>query len=509
MLFLRTDANTQIGTGHLMRCLALAQAWQKEEDRPVFLTCCESKSLYEPIRKAGMTLTPLEHTHPDPLDVQATLCSLEDFRKQYGASRRTVWVVLDGYHFDPGYQQSLREGGYPLVVIDDTAHWPRYYADLVLNQNINAEKLDYDCLPNTSMLLGPRYVQLREEFLSWRGWKRHIPQKARRLLVTMGGSDPNNATLQVMRAIEKLNVRELETILVVGASNPHFHKLLEAVSHSKSKIRLEYNCPEMSKLMSWADFAISAAGITCWELAFMGVPSAVLALAENQRAVAQALHEAGVATNLGWYEQIDPETIAQVLNKLRLSGQKRETMSALGRTLVDGFGPDRVLAHLRGHPIRLRRVVEQDAAMLFKWANDIHVRAVSFSSEPISWQEHLNWLASKVSDPLCFFFVAVNKEERLIGQARFDLKGEEADISVSLDPHFRGMGNGRALIRLACQKVRRLSGANVIHAYVKKDNDRSIKAFLGSGFERVGETTIHGKQSVHLVSKNGDKDELH
>ena len=92
--------------------------------------------------------------------------------------------MLDGYHFRPSYQLRVKDSGHPLLVIDDMAHLDHYYADVVLNQNIHAEQLDYSCEPYARMLLGSRYVLLRREFWPWREWQREIPQVAHKVLVT-------------------------------------------------------------------------------------------------------------------------------------------------------------------------------------------------------------------------------------------------------------------------------------------------------------------------------------
>ena len=166
-LIVRADASTQIGTGHLMRCLALAQAWKDAGSQVTFITACHSEGLLERLREEGFNLHRLACSYPDAGDW--------DYTQNVLTISPDAWVVLDGYHFDEVYQQRVKEGGQRLLVIDDMAHLKHYYADIVLNQNLHAEQLKYSCEPQTRLLLGTRYALLRREFLAWRDWQREVP----------------------------------------------------------------------------------------------------------------------------------------------------------------------------------------------------------------------------------------------------------------------------------------------------------------------------------------------
>ncbi len=334
-LLIRADASTRIGIGHMMRCLALAQAWQAEGGCAVFLSHCESDAMIQRIKATGIGYIPLDEPHNATTDLRQTLDCLKE--------QDVDWLVLDGYHFDPGYQQTVRVAGYRLLVIDDTAHLPEYHADILLNQNLNAERLRYKYDVDTTLLLGTRYVLLRQEFLAWRGWQREIPNVAHKVLVTMGGGDPDNVTLKVIHALEQVQVDGLETVVVVGSSNPHYEILQSAIRNLQPKIRLERNAPNMPELMTWADMAVSAGGSTCWELAFIGVPNVILVLADNQQGIAEGLEQAGAVTNVGWYSKVSENSITNAVEGVINAREKRYQMSEVGRRLVDGHGVGRVV----------------------------------------------------------------------------------------------------------------------------------------------------------------------
>lgn len=337
-LLIRADASTIIGTGHVMRCLALAQAWQENEGPVIFALAHSTPSLLARLEAEQFYVVSLAVEPGSDEDAQATI----HLAQQQGAT----WIVADGYHFDSGYQLRIKQAGLHLLVIDDYGHADHYYADIVLNQNISAsDSLYTNREPSTRLLLGTRYVLLRREFWQWQGWQREIPDIARKVLVTMGGGDPENVTFKVIQALQQVELVQFEAIVVVGGSNPHRAMLQQSV-HDTPHIKLVQDVTNMPELMAWADVAIAAGGSTNWELALLGVPTIILVLAENQRPIAEHLHAHSVAVNLGWHYEITPEDIHQTFEPLLSNGTQRSAMVQSGQDLVDGYGSYRVIEAL-------------------------------------------------------------------------------------------------------------------------------------------------------------------
>lgn len=337
-LIIRADAGTQIGTGHLMRCLALGQAWQDSGGEIVFVTACQSDDLLQRLRDERFDIHPLTHPYPDSGDWNYT--------KDILAAHPGAWVVLDGYHFDEVHQQRVKEAGHQLLVIDDMAHLKHYYADIVLNQNLRAEELHYSCEPYTRLLLGTRYVLLRREFLAWKEWRREIPEVARRVLVTLGGGDPENHTLKVIQALQRVDVPGLEATVVIGASNPHAEVLEAGARQSRIPTRLIRNAKNMPELMAWADVAVSSAGSTVWELLSLATPTLALILADNQCYIAGGVVELGVGQSLGWARNVSAESLAKAITVLLKDFNLRAKISKGARYVVDGRGTQRILKTL-------------------------------------------------------------------------------------------------------------------------------------------------------------------
>lgn len=492
-MLIRADASARIGTGHLMRCLALAQAWKAQGGQVTFITACDSEDLRQSLSDEGFHVITLERSYPEPADWEVTAEVL--------AAHPDAWVVLDGYHFDPVYQRQVKETGHPLLVVDDMAHLNHYYADVVLNQNIDAERLRYSCEPYTRLLLGTRYVLLRPEFLAWRGWQREMPKEAHKVLVTLGGGDPDNQTLKVIQSLQRIDTDELEVVVVVGASNPHFLELRPAAHNSPFAMHLVENVTNMPELMAWADVAVSAGGSTCWEMAFMGLPSLILVLAENQRGIAERLDDRGIALNLGWYAQISELDLAQALKILMCSLARRAAMSEKGRQLVDGAGTDRVVSVLYelaqtvpgADHLRVRHARFQDAEILWQWTNDSSVRANSFHPESIPLDEHIKWYKAKLASPDTRIWI-LELNQVPVAQIRYDrIHTDAAEMSFSVVSDYRGRGLGTKALILTSGMACRELGVKRLKGVVFSSNAASMRAFTKAGFECVSQEQVFDK----------------
>lgn len=151
--------------------------------------------------------------------------------------------------------------------------------------------------------------------------------------------------------------------------------------------------------------------------------------------------------------------------------------------------------------LTLRQVRKDDCWLLWEWANDPTVRAVSFSSELISWETHVEWFQSKLEDPHCLFFIAVDGEGTPIGQVRYDISDDNAVISISTAKEFRGKSYGSEIIRIASERVFNVSSVGTIHAHVKQGNEASTRAFTKAGFRDAETISVHGHRAVHLTLK--------
>lgn len=489
---MRVDADASIGAGHFTRCLALAQAWRDRRGEVIFVTTCKRSELLNRLKEEGIGIRHITAAYPDKRDLEETLTILSDYPLS--------WVVLDGYHFGSSYQKKIRKTDHRTMCIDDTASLEQYHADVVLNQNIHAHDLQYNCLPVTKLLFGTEFALLQRVFLDYIAWEREIPDVGRHLLVTMGGADKDNITLKVLEALHKITDDRLEVVIAVGAENPHDEAIKSAVKRLKVRVRLMHDVINMAELMAWADVAISAAGSTSWELAFMGLPSLLCVSADNQFPIANKLHAGGVAACLGWHEDLCVEKIATRLSHLMMDVDHRSDMSRRGRLLVDGGGVLRVIDAMRRVKIKLRDACEDDCEMILEWANEPAVRSASFSSEPIPWEAHLAWFQKKLTDTSAYFFIVLDEEDRPIGQVRFDVKADDtAHISASVHSKERCRGYGSLSIDLAVNAIFRKTSVHTVHAYIKEGNHASLRAFGKASFKKQGMKKVRNFSAYDYV----------
>jgi UDP-2,4-diacetamido-2,4,6-trideoxy-beta-L-altropyranose hydrolase len=450
------------------------------------------------LEEVGAEIEAVDGEPGSPGDAERT----RDATRRLGAD----WLVLDGYHLSREFEQRARssEGVRLLVVDDGYAEYSR--ADLILNQNLHASPELYPSTgPQTRLLLGPRFALLRREFWGWQGRTRSVPEVGRRILVTLGGSDPENVTLKVIRALDRVRVSGIEAVAVLGAANPHRDAVTAAVQRSAMPVELRVDVTDMAELIAWADVAVAAGGTATWERAVLGLPSLVLILAENQRRLAEASEEAGVGRNLGVGAVLDEAAIARTLLELVHDHEARASMARRGPELVDGQGARRVCRLLGDALFTLRPACAGDCRQVWEWANEPQTRAVSFTPDPIPWEQHQHWFAARVSDPGCAFFVALDGAgQKPIGQVRFERDGDEAVISVSLDGPCRGRGYGPVVIRRASWEVFRRWPVGHILAWVRAENEPSRRAFLKAGFRLEGTAAVRGVLAQRLMLRRDE-----
>jgi len=340
VVMIRADASPGIGTGHVMRCLALAQAWQDDGGSVVLATAQLPQALKNRLQAERIEIN----------IVQSLAGSVEDAAETatVALERGAEWVVVDGYHFNAEYQKAVKNAGLKLLYVDDNGIQSHYHADLILNQNIHAAAALYEKRDaGTRLLLGTTYALLRREFRIFPKQSRPTPEMARWLLVTMGGSDPSNVTGKVLTALDLIDIPGLTVQVVVGGSNPHYEELQSLAAHSRVPIELLRNVADMPALMAQADMAVSAAGSSCWELAFMGVPTVLMVVAPNQLISAQKLNEAGLMHTIGRGMEWDDSELESAVGELLANPDRRLKMHRELKELVDGQGVFRVISDMK------------------------------------------------------------------------------------------------------------------------------------------------------------------
>ena len=491
-LIIRADAGPAIGHGHVMRCLALAQAWQDRGGRCVFLTSQPAPAIEARLSSEGFAV----------LRLDATPGSREDASQlaQSAMQQDARWAVIDGYHFGLEYQQILKSAGLKLLVIDDYGQIGAYAADIILDQNAGAREILYARRePATEVLLGTHYAMLRREFKSWGERKREIPPVARKILITMGGSDPENLTVRVVEALRKLDLPEVEATVVIGGGNARASNIKTLTEKSRDKLRVESNVRNMPELMAQADLAVASAGSTSWEICLLGLPAIIVDAAPNQLPLAQALNSADAAIHIP-KTKLTIDGLAETIRSLATSRDLRQKLSTNVSKFVDGRGAARVVSAMYLPTIALRTARPDDCRLLWEWASDSTVRLASFSPGPINWDEHRAWFQNKIEDPHCLILIAEDEQRRPLGQVRADFSAhQDAEIDISVSRAHRGMGFAPHLISQCVREVFNRTTAERVHAFIRPGNSASIRAFQKACFTSLGLDFVRGHQAFHYV----------
>lgn len=256
-------------------------------------------------------------------------------------------VVIDGYQFDAGFQHAIKTTGLKLVCIDDMGHAGQYVADIIVNQNLHAEEALYQSrLPGTVLLLGARYALLRREFWSWHDWRRETRDVATRVLLTIGGTDVENITGQVLRQLVN-DARGVELTAMIGAGFDHTAALSEMALSASFPVHILQDAEDVPALMAEADVAISAGGTSIWELAFMQVPILGIGRGRQEIVLLSRTDAAGISSTVGIYPDLDWSRLGGMLGGLLADATARRHMASLGRMVVDGAGGERVVRAIR------------------------------------------------------------------------------------------------------------------------------------------------------------------
>jgi UDP-2,4-diacetamido-2,4,6-trideoxy-beta-L-altropyranose hydrolase len=330
----RVDASLVIGSGHVMRCLTLADEMRSRGSHPLFLCRELPGDLISFIESRGYPVVRLK--------IAEDLCWEEDARQCTSAllaDGGVEWLVVDSYNLDASWESLLRSAARRLFVIDDLADRP-HDCDVLLDQNYYLDAATrYDGLTpaHCRTLIGPAFTLLRGEFQATRTKLRERDGHIRRILVFFGGSDLGNETLKTVQAIDTLNQPAIAVDVIIGQQNPHRNDL-ESYASILPGVTTHFNVSNMAEMVAAADLYVGAAGTTTWERCCLGLPSLVITVAANQVQATRDLDQLGVLTFLGDSSSVTSEQIAAAIRDCMSAPERMKSQANKGLQLVDGRG---------------------------------------------------------------------------------------------------------------------------------------------------------------------------
>lgn len=360
LITFRVDASIQIGSGHVMRCLALADALKNEGANCTFicrehsgnmLALIQSKGhgvVALPIKEANTSLSS-QHPRQEYLswldatsdeDAEQTITAIQSLTTDKPA--KPAWLIVDHYALDRDWEEQLKPYCQKIMAIDDLAD-RQHDCDLLLDQTFGRDERDYQVLvpEHCTILTGSYYALLRPEFAQWREYslqRRQQPQ-LKQLLITLGGMDKNNVTGQVLTALANSQLpSNCHIIIVMGEHAPWLESIKAQAQQLPWSTEVKVNVTHMAKLMANSDLCIGAAGSTTWERMCLGLPAIVMSIAANQSASNKELTNLGCIIYLGESHSIGSSIIISALNDCVSDPEKLKNQSQINQKLITGLG---------------------------------------------------------------------------------------------------------------------------------------------------------------------------
>ena len=504
----RVDASFIIGSGHVMRCLALAECLRVQGHYCLFLCRDHPGNRIDLVGKRGFDVLPLRNSD----------CELErgpnhnrdlkhsswphvswevDLRQVHNVLewREVDWLVVDHYGLDARWESEARSLCKGVLVIDDLADRD-HDCDVLVDQNYQQTNTRYvGRTPSVcAHLIGPKYALLGAEYRELHSQVKFRTGKVDRVLVYFGGADVNDITSLVLRTLKTHCLDQIQVDVVVDSKHPNSRGVQKLVS-DEPNFTLHMDLPTLSELMMEADLAIGAAGVVSWERCCLGLPTLVISLAENQKLVAHELHTGKYISWLGHIDELSLVEISQQISRFLVLGIA-ESWSRRCWELVDGRGVERLAFILSAGPeskLEARLATWEDEETLLDWANDPVVRRHAFDQSSITAEEHVKWLHELFANPETKkLFIVQSITGVPLGQVRFDKQGMGWEISYALDRKFRNRGLGANFLSSAISSMGQDLERVQLFGRVKTENVASIRVFEKLGFQRVddGESQI-------------------
>ena len=356
----RVDSSRSIGSGHVMRCLALAEEIQQSNPSTLICFVCKRHlgNVNNWIKLRGFTLLEFDLQHvsaqtltvpqareralpPHYMWVGGSIQSDGEKTAKYCKQQDVTWVVVDHYGLDYRWERLVCKSGVKLLAIDDLCDRV-HECDALLDQTYLRGREDYANLvpQNTKLLLGPDYALIARKFREKRCTKR--TQKAQsdrdfKVLITFGGADPTDFTSKTLEVLKRQSwFTNLKLTVVLG---PQYENtdLIELSLKELEGARILSSVTNIADLMVETDVCVSAAGSTVWELCCLGVPSILISTAGNQRDIAENLGRNEIMLRA---QQV--EEIPNLLHRLMTDQAMRELLSGNAKRICEGNGPEMV-----------------------------------------------------------------------------------------------------------------------------------------------------------------------
>ncbi|WP_280154591.1 UDP-2,4-diacetamido-2,4,6-trideoxy-beta-L-altropyranose hydrolase [Piscinibacter sp. XHJ-5] len=487
----RVDGGTVIGSGHVVRCLALAHELRALGREVHFICRPHDGHLGAAIEAKGFRLHLLPAGDASVAAPEARWLGA-DWRQDADETARVLggvrpeWLVVDHYGIDERWETVQAPHAARLLVIDDLANRP-HRAEWLVDQNLQPRPDRYrDRVPaGCRLLLGPRHALLRKAF---REQASRLPARdgaVRRMLACVGGADPQGVLPRILDAWQALGPERPALDIAVGAHSPKL-ALLRARCSALPGCTLHVDSEDIASLMAEADLLVCAAGTINWERCCLALPAVMTEIAANQRDNLRLLARQRTGVSIGRAEALAAADLAALLQRLLARPSLLKRMGQRCARLVDGLGAFRVAAAMSADDVALRPARESDGEAAWAWRNAESTRRYFTDPRPLPLARHLDWWHAAVADPRRSLLIA-HLGATGIGVVRLDHEDDAATVSIYLDPALTGLGLGAPLLDAARRwTAERCTGPRRLRAVIDPRNHASRRAFAAAGFHEEG-----------------------
>lgn len=473
-LAIRTNANHEIGIGHIHRTLAYAD-YISDFFEVTFYIDQTNEMVYDLVRKADYCV-----------EILPFKSVVQDISRMLN---RSQLIILDGYSFDTEYQKALKELGHKILIIDDLNAWQQL-ADVVINHAYTGSADDYQIGRETKLYTGFNYIILKEAFLKalFSGQRSNI----QRVLICIGGTDPNGYTCKIAQYM--LESTDKNITIITYSINTHYEALkqLEAANPERCKMLIGLNANELVTCFSSNDLAILQPSNIALEACAVGIGVALLQTADNQKFIKHNLLYSGCAVEftVDTFHTIADISLDTVNKQIAAQSQlpfKKARKNHRG-IIMDTF-------------LYFRLAEPADVDFVYACNNDKLTRQNSYNPNAIEYSSHKNWYENKIQSPDSIFLIFTLLDTHT-GMVRIDKVSSEHIISITIAPIFRGLGLAATMLRKASSFYFNKTNATEITAFIKTENMASYKAFLEAGFHLVETKLYNGSESYKMILKN-------
>jgi UDP-2,4-diacetamido-2,4,6-trideoxy-beta-L-altropyranose hydrolase len=464
----RCDASPEIGSGHVYRCMTLADELIARGWHCMFLSAPGSEDIVPALKDSKYNLA---RTQIDDLD--------------------TDILIVDHYELNNEFESFARAWAKKIVVIDDLAD-RAHDCDVLFDTTYGRNAADYKFLSPAAckIFTGPDYALLRPQFAAARAGslKRRIEAiETPRILVSMGSTNIGHVTEFVLNDLKNFNARPLIIDVVLGGGAPgalDVKNIIAAINGAKfHTVHYHESVRDMAALMAAADVAIGAGGTTSWERCCLGLPAITIEIADNQAMIAKNLNDSGAIVNLGKLQNLKPFDVARALETLMAAPESLREISERAALICDGRGVNRIIPLLYD-PIgktQLRLMNFSDEAMIYSWQTHPETRKYFRNPSIPTPQEHNRWIQDKINDINCEPYI-IERNNQACGLLRIDKNINDFEVSIVIAPEYYRQGIAGDALKWA-----RILHPNVrLKAEIKPGNLASIELFKKAGYVHFG-----------------------